>query len=66
MIAMLSFIGIGLIAAGVVVAIWGDKVVTEDSGVISKMVRWPPNRAQWLKFAIGGALIYAGAMMLVE
>jgi threonine/homoserine/homoserine lactone efflux protein len=63
---MLTAMGVGLVVAGVVIALFGDKTVTEDGGFISKMIRWPTGRAKWLKVAIGLALIYAGVMILMR
>ena len=66
MIAMLTAIGVGLVVAGVVVALFGDATVSESSGFVSRLVRWPAGRAKWLKFAIGLALFYSGVMILTR
>lgn len=63
---MLTAIGIGLVVAGVVVALFGDATVSERRGVISRLVTWPAGRAKWLKVMIGLALIYAGVMLLIR
>lgn len=63
---MLTTIGIGLVAAGVVVALFGDRVVSEDHGFVSKLVAWPAGRAKLLRVVIGLALIYAGIMVLAN
>ena len=61
---MLSAIGIGLIIAGALVALLGDRVVSESRSFLTIMVVWPPGRAKWLKIVVGLALIYAGVMLL--
>ena len=61
---MLSAIGIGLIIAGALVALLGDRVVSESRSFLTRMVVWPPGRAKWLKIVVGLALIYAGVMLL--
>lgn len=65
-ITMLAGIGIALIVAGIVIALWGNVVVAEDRGIVSRMVRWPDGRAKWLRVVIGVALVYAGMMLLVR
>lgn len=64
--AMLTAIGIGLVVAGVIVALYGDATVSERRGFVSRLVRWPAGRAKWLKVVIGLALMYAGVMMLTR
>jgi threonine/homoserine/homoserine lactone efflux protein len=63
---MLTAIGIGLVVAGLVVALYGDVKVSEGGGFVSRLIRWPAGRAKWLKIAIGLAFIYAGVMMLMR
>jgi hypothetical protein len=63
---MLKAIGIGLIFAGIVVALFGDVSVGKNRNFISKMVAWPVGRAKWLKVVIGLALFYAGLMFLTH
>lgn len=63
---MLAGIGIALVVAGIVIALWGNVVVAEDRGIVSRMVRWPAGRAKWLRVVIGMALVYAGMMLLVR
>jgi hypothetical protein len=61
---MLTAIGVGLLAAGVVVALFGDRVVGQKGGIVTRLVKWPAGRAKYLKVIIGLALIYAGVMIL--
>lgn len=63
---MLRIIGICLIVAGVVVAIYGDKTVRVRHGKIGKIFAWPAGRARRLKLIIGVALIYAGLMFVTR
>lgn len=63
---MLTAIGIGLVVAGVVVALYGDATVSKGRGFVSRLVSWPEGRAKWLKLAIGLALMYAGVMVLIR
>lgn len=62
---MLSNIGVGLIVAGVIVAIFGDRNVSETKGFVGKIFTWPPGRANQLKVVIGIALIFAGFMLII-
>jgi threonine/homoserine/homoserine lactone efflux protein len=65
-ISMLTAIGIGLVVAGLVLAVYGDAKVSSGGGFISRLFRWPEGRAKWLKLGIGLALIYAGVMLLTQ
>jgi hypothetical protein len=61
---MLKIIGILLILGGIVVILWGDKIVSEDKGIIGSIFSWPPGRAKFIKPFAGAALIYAGVKLL--
>ena len=63
---MLIAIGIVLIAAGVLVALFGDRTVSKNQGFVGKLFAWPVGRAKWLKIPMGLALIYAGVMLFMQ
>jgi len=63
---MLTAIGIGLIVAGVAVALFGDKNVSNEQGFTGKMFTWPAGRAKMVKIPMGLMLIYAGARILIH
>ena len=63
----LQIIGAVLLMLGLVCALWGDKQMPESG---SRSSRFSPlskcfKRHRWLKWAMGGGLIYAGIEMLV-
>jgi len=60
---MLKFIGLGLVVAGVLVALFGDRQVSSTKGLVGRIFTWPAGRAKKLKLLIGLALIYAGVMI---
>ena len=62
---MLQLIGVGLVAAGIVVAFFGDKEVGSTKGRVGRLVAWPKGRAKQLKLLVGAALIYAGIMIMM-
>lgn len=64
--AMLSVIGIALIALGVVAALFGDAQVSTSRGTIARMFRWRSGQTRKLKLAVGLALIAAGMAMLLR
>jgi threonine/homoserine/homoserine lactone efflux protein len=61
---MLIGIGTILILFGLASIFWGDKELAAKGGVILRLFSWPRGRARWMKWLIGVALIYAGAMIL--
>lgn len=63
---MLTAIGVGLVVAGVVIALFGDMTMADGRSFISRMASWPAGRAKRLKIVIGLALIYAGVMILIR
>lgn len=63
---MLSAIGIGLIAAGILVVLFGDRSVGKLRGIVGKLFTWPSGLAKQIKIFIGLALVYAGVMLLIH
>ncbi len=61
---MLTWIGFGLVIAGVLVGLFGDKKIDGSKRRVMKLVEWPKGRAKKLKVVIGIALIYAGFMFI--
>lgn len=64
--AMLSVVGVALIAFGVVASLFGDAQVSTSRGTFSRIFRWRPGKAKKLKLVIGLALIAAGMAILVR
>lgn len=64
--AMLSVVGVALIAFGVVASLLGDARVSTSRGTFSRILRWRPGKAKKLKLVIGLALIVAGMAILIR
>lgn len=57
-------LGAILIVVGVVFALFGDRNVPVKGGVILKLFSAPEGQMRWLKWLMGGALVYAGVAVI--
>lgn len=55
-----------IIIMGVACLLWGDKEIDTKGGEVIKLIGWKKGKANYLKWPIGLALIYAGVSILMK
>jgi hypothetical protein len=61
-----QFAGIALVIVGVLVAIFGDKMVSAKPGAIAKGASLPPISARLVKWVVAVLLVWFGVALVIE
>jgi hypothetical protein len=57
-------LGIFLVLLGFAFILWGDKKFNVKKGEVRALHPWSPAKAKWMKWPMGGLLLYAGVTFL--
>ena len=62
---MSYILGLMLLVAAIVIAIFGDRAIQGRGGTFLRMFSWPKGRASFVKWPVAGALALTGLWVLL-
>jgi hypothetical protein len=58
--------GVGLVIVGILIVIYGDKMVDAQQSAVGKAVSMPPGTVKLVKWVVAVLLVWFGAALIIE